>query len=317
MRNLGSRIGLFIASVLLGACGAMPQHNNTVIFSVKRDIGLGLATPSATDPGTSITLGYRERQLAWVPVWANGANGPLPCDPSSKKTVTTDLATGEPVKGQTQTTVTDASGFEQVNCNKGPKLLGDGDTSKGNKNSGQRSSDSHDALSTFASFGGDLGANASADRNGGEVRGRIASFFATGIAAQYLAKQTGLVSNVFANGSVKPGDGEDPSEDQLAQITKFIAIAEDQNAKSDKVLEACVVALAKRAEVSNQVATELKSISRVSAKDWVAQFHKRRGTFENELPFLSRAAGRMTDQFKTETGTEGRDKVRTKLCSVT
>lgn len=317
MRHLTSRIGLVIASVLLAACGSLPQHNNTVIFSVKRDIGLGVATPSATDPGASITLGYRERQLAWVPVWANGVNGPLPCDPSSKKTATTNLATGNPDKDPTITTVTDATGFEQVNCNKGPKLLGDGDSAKGNKSSGQRTSDSHDALSTFASFGGDLGANASADRNGGDVRGRIASFFATGIAAQYLAKQTGLVSNVFSDKSVKHDDVKDPSQDQLEQITKFIAIAEDENAKSDKVIEACVTALSKRAEVSKDAATKLNSISRVNAKEWVAQFYKRRGDFEDELPFLGRAASRMTDQFKVQTSSEGREKVRATLCSVT
>ncbi len=150
---------LLVSSLLVGC--ALPQHNNTLIFSVQRDVGVGVKTPvDGTAP--SVYLGYKSLEMAWVPLWANQRNetGRLTTMPCTTETA------------------------PEGKCKHGAKFVGDSDSPGKN--------DAHDAYSTFASFGGDFGAASSKD-NGPTVSGKMASFFATGVAAQHLAKAPQMV----------------------------------------------------------------------------------------------------------------------------
>jgi hypothetical protein len=163
---------LMISGLLVGC--ALPQHNNTLIFSVQRDVGVGVKTPvDGTAP--SLYLGYKSSEIAWVPLWAN------------QRTET----------GRVTTMLCNTATVPDGRCINGPKFVGDSDTPGRN--------DAHDAYSTFASFGGDFGAtNSSA--NGQVVTGKMASFFATGVAAQHLSRAPQMVG---LPGSDKPKGNED------------------------------------------------------------------------------------------------------------
>ena len=91
-----SHRSLTLAVVCLGlsACAELPRHNNTLIFSVKRDVGIALAGPSESSPSGELSIGFKERQMAWVPIWANGSNGAMPCGPASNAQTGSGAASG-------------------------------------------------------------------------------------------------------------------------------------------------------------------------------------------------------------------------------
>lgn len=149
----------FLTAALLMGC-ALPAHNNTLIFAVKRDVNLAVSTPSAADPEFSINLGYKERQAAWVPLWANETTGGF----GEKKTMECTQGLGSSA------------------CMRSAKFVGDSDP-------GGKGNDAHDAYSTFASFGGKVDTRVEGgSATVAQVNGNLASFFATGVAAQHLAK---------------------------------------------------------------------------------------------------------------------------------
>ena len=155
-------LAVILTIAVLAGCSGLPAHNNTLIFAVKREVGVGVHTPGAsTDPG--IYLGYSSREIAWVPLWANGREGAMPCGTVNSTTATATYTTGTNVGG---------TSYQNSDCLKGPKFVGDGDSKR----------DPHDAYSTFASFGGNL--NGSTDVATGQTKAdaKLASFFATGIA---------------------------------------------------------------------------------------------------------------------------------------
>lgn len=149
----------FLAAAVLVGC-ALPAHNNTLIFAVKRDVNLSVNTPSAAEPEFSVNLGYKERQAAWVPLWANEKTGGF----------------GE------KTAMECTQGLGSSACMRSAKFVGDSEP-------GTRGNDAHDAYSTFASFGGKVDTRVEGgSATVAQVNGNLASFFATGVAAQHLAK---------------------------------------------------------------------------------------------------------------------------------
>ncbi len=290
----------------LSACGTLPAHNNTLIFAVKRDVGVGVSGPSAANTGVDITLGYKERQVAWVPIWANGKDGaPMPCD------------RGAVVETTGSGTKTVAQAFTAAACNHGPKLLADGDSSSSGNS---RPNDPHDALSTFASFGGDLGASAGSDATGArEVSGRIASFFATGIAAQNLSKQTGLVSSVHSAEANKQKEDADAAaqskkkEDRTAQIGSVVGFLKLTRLDDGNVRPACVNRLADEAVLGKDARDALPGQSAtppMTLDEWKAAAEKAAGPLAADLPFLARRADANTSTFNKalEDGADGKSR---------
>lgn len=175
--RLISSLACAVVGLALQAC-ALPAHNNTLVFAVNRDIGVGVAS-GPTDAGVNIHLGYKSRELAWVPLWANQGGDAMPC------MNTTLSKSGGSIGSSTPTTVSaTATGTGGISCMHGPKFVGDSEKATASGN------DAHDAYSTFASFGGSLAGSAGGSAS---ANATMASFFATGVAAQHLAKQPGVV----------------------------------------------------------------------------------------------------------------------------
>ncbi len=281
----------------LGGC-ALPAHNNTMIFAVKRDIGIGISTPSAADQSLNATIGYRERQAAWVPLWANEKTG---------MTSATAIACGEssPNEGERK------NGEKVVyrSCKNGPKFVGDSDANKGNN-------DAHDAYSTFASFGGDLAAGNDTGGKTTNVSGKLASFFATGVAAQYLAKQTGIVSDVF-----KSKQGEDPAKKtspqskQLNSIKEFLERTKDESVADAKVRVSCVKYLQAKALLDDTASKALEKLPKATVITWTDALDENEA-LKQDIPMLARVAQRGIDEMekKLDSQNEGRAKINQEFC---
>ena len=201
--------GAVLAVATLAGC-ALPAHNNTLIFAVKRDLGASISTPSAADPEVNLSLGYKERQTAWVPLWANKETGGLAVSGVKALPCAVQVFT----KTEAHRKPTDQT-IEDVSCKKGPKLIGDGtpnaDHAKGN--------DINDAYSTFASFGGNVNVGKNEGASGGMA---LASFFATGVAAQNLSKNASGLAMV---NTVKPDDNKNGTKNI---INPALRLAEDE-----------------------------------------------------------------------------------------
>lgn len=222
-------------AILCAACGALPAHNNTLMFAVKRDLGIGIAAPSATDPEFSLHFGYKERQAAWIPLWVNKTTGgmgvsgveAMPCP-----------AAGVSVE------VTPNGSNHDHSCKRAAKLLGDGvpvGAAKGNE--------PNDAYSTFASFGGDFTAEKS-DGIAGTFK--MASFFATGVAAQNLSRDAGgvhLLSN--APSKAVPQDKKQTAHDLAReQLAQYLSVTAQKTEKAERADATCLQKLGKSFEAS-------------------------------------------------------------------
>ncbi|MEN9671539.1 MAG: hypothetical protein RL018_1816, partial [Pseudomonadota bacterium] len=209
-----------LAALAFTACSNLPAHNNTLIFGTATDFGLGLSTPSATDSSISVNIGYKERRAAWVPLWANAKTG----------------GSGEITARDCVDKIVKAEGKEEhteSDCKKRSKFVA---TSKDGADENDQAGTAYDAYSTFASFGGSVAASGNAT-GAASASGSLtlASFFATGVAAQNLAKQgTGLVS-AGPNGA-KADTNEPSTAVQNAQIElqKFFELTADKNSKGDE-----------------------------------------------------------------------------------
>lgn len=151
-----------VFATVTAACSVMAgcaiPHNNTLVFAVHRKIGIDVTPTNAT--GAGLTIGYSSSEFAWVPLWANGPNNKPFVDCSSITHQSTTTQSSEPVF-----------------CAKSPKFTGRDAEGRGNGRD-------EDAYSVFASFGGNASGQATSDT---KAELRVASFFATGIAAQNLA----------------------------------------------------------------------------------------------------------------------------------
>jgi hypothetical protein len=295
-RNIRLPIMLAAACFVLGGC-AIPAHNNTLIFAVKRDLGLGVSTPSAADQSINITLGYKERQAAWVPLWANSQTG------------------GQEAKAQDCLNANRKQPLDKdllkISCKHGPKFVGDSDPAKGNN-------EANDAYSTFASFGGDLGANGASGGSAGpnaNVRGKLASFFATGVAAQYLAKQTGIVSDVFQTKKEdETAPKPSPATKQIETIKKFIDLTKEGDAKPDKVRQACVSYLQRKAYITEKATIDdMDKISRKTVAGWIAGLADI-DSVKGDLPLLSRVSQIAIDEIDKQLDDKGRKDIIPTFC---
>jgi hypothetical protein len=281
--------------IALGGC-ALPAHNNTLIFSVKRDLGIGVSTPSAADQSVNITLGYKERQAAWVPLWANQVTGT-----TSTKSVHCSGPLLDAEKGSKTS----------KECKDGPKFVAGSESSKGNN-------DADDAYSTFASFGGDLTAAGDAGGKNANLNGKLASFFATGVAAQHLAKQTGVISDVFhpkqpTELSKKPN----PETKQLETIKDFLDQTKDNSATDLKVRSICVTYLQELANITEKSSTDaIEKLPKTNAKTWVDALGESM-ELKPEIPYLARAAQRGINEIdkKLESKNDGKPAIQKEQCN--
>jgi hypothetical protein len=120
--------------------------------------------------GIGITLGYKRMEAVWMPLLPNQGSA-------------------------------NGSGLQPSPCTKKddcPKFIG-------SDSAGQ-----HDTYSVLASFGSKLGAGADATAKDARVKGEIAQYFATGLAARLLAQKggAGLVNT----------NGDNLTEDQRAAV---------------------------------------------------------------------------------------------------
>lgn len=156
------------AALSLGACAA--SHNDVLVFATQTKVALDVsASPAQGVP--SFTLGYKREEGVWMPLVINGQqslllNRPETCDPNTRKCYSVPASVLDSFKECAKSRPAEI-------CLGGlmghVKYVGKAD---------QRS----DTYSVFASFGGDFGAS-------GGGKAALAQFFATGIAAQELAKR--------------------------------------------------------------------------------------------------------------------------------
>jgi hypothetical protein len=217
MRQATRLLSAALIASLVGC--ALPAHNNTLIFAVHRKVGIDITPTNATNAG--LTIGYSSNEFAWVPLWANDRDG-KPMTPCYDNTTTSE-----------DKKITTKS--EQKKCPEGlsPKFVGT------NAEGGGKSNKDEDAYSTFASFGGDIRADA-ANTNAGI---KLASFFATGIAAQHLAEQGSsltAVSDAYSATKAKLSAAVQQAKTNLFELFKLIAIGDDKNAK---VPEKCLTVI--------------------------------------------------------------------------
>ncbi|WP_416548322.1 hypothetical protein ACHEXK_05315 [Limnohabitans sp. DCL3] len=210
--------GAVLAVATLAGC-ALPAHNNTLIFAVHRKVGLDVTPTSGTNAG--LTVGYSSNEFAWVPLWANDADGKpfTDCDTENK-------ATNEKLMNGTTKISTEAVQKMSIRCAKDPKFVAiDNGTNDRNK----------DSYSVFASFGGDINAGSGTENTAGV---KVASFFATGMAAQNLSENDAgqLLGASTGAQKRKPQTPEQANKSLILQWLR-------KSADEDKVSAKCIDAL--------------------------------------------------------------------------
>lgn len=194
---------LTVTSGLIVTVGcAMPPHNNTLVFAVSRKIGMDISPSGAS---TGLTVGFSSSEFAFVPLWANGGDG-------------------KPMA--------ECGKLPKEGCAVKPKFSGL--DQEGNS----RSQKDEDAYSVFASFGGAVGGGSENGQPSAKLA--VASFFATGIAAQNLAEKS--------EGSILVGLNDDAKGASKRSPTRrgVLAFLDDTGVNKDSVelvSDACVVKL--------------------------------------------------------------------------
>ena len=229
-------LSIVTLTLLTAACGSLPPHNNTLIFAVHRKVGIDVTPTSGTNAG--LTVGYSSNEFAWVPLWANDADGKpfTECDADNKEA---NLALmKEDPKPENPSKITSRIPLDEAKklsfrCAKYPKFIASDD------GTGDRNKDSY---SVFSSFGGDLNAGAGAENT---VGAKVASFFATGMAAQNLSESdTGQLLTAGTN--AKRRQSQTPEQTAKSLTLQWLR-------KSDvdgKVSGSCIVALLKDTDPS-------------------------------------------------------------------
>ena len=138
-----------ICALSLSGCAQMTRHSNTLVFGTNTSFGLTAGTSAANVP--SVSVGYQRQEAVVMPLVANvkDVGGVLqPCD------ISPAIAVGD-------------GGADTPPC----MLVG-------------RRDKSLDTYSVLGSFGATFGASGAK----GEAQGGLAQYFATGLAAQLLAR---------------------------------------------------------------------------------------------------------------------------------
>ena len=155
-------LAMLVCAALSGC--SMPSHSNALIFATNTVIALDVsASPTAGAP--NITLGYKRQEAAWVPLLANQGSG----DPKDRK------AFGCSRPGQTrETPPAPDPNADYIGC----------------VFKGTAATNDSDAYSVMASLegGADISTNPT---TGVTTKTSIGQYFATGLAARYLAQKGG------------------------------------------------------------------------------------------------------------------------------
>lgn len=157
---------LMSSGVILCSCAQMPRHSNTLVFGTNTTVGLGVGNDASSTPG--IDIGFRRQEIALVPVLAN-----THVDSSGPERLLNPCPLPATIS---------AGNLEQV-----VEIL------RACHFRATYSGTDRDSYSVLASFG----TRAKGGANQGSVA--IAQYFATGVAAQQLAKHGG--ANVIRAGA--------------------------------------------------------------------------------------------------------------------
>lgn len=179
-----------IAAVALSGCATTPRHTNLLIFGTNTTGGLEVGTNANQIP--RILFGYTRQEVVLMPLLANtrlqtnsdGSSRLVPCglEPS-----TTD-------KNQTTAQVVP----------EGCKFLGRAGGVAGD----------YDTYSVLASFG--AGVQTEVRNNRAKADGKVAQYFATGLAARALAENGGAA--VIATGNPQAAVGISGSDQAIALV---------------------------------------------------------------------------------------------------
>lgn len=189
-----------IAAVALSGCTSTLRHTNLLVFGTNTTGGLEVGTNTNQIP--RILFGYTRQELVLMPLLANtraadnaGGNRLIPCGL-------------EPVTaGQDRPQVVP----------EGCKFVGRAGGADGNT----------DTYSVLASFGASV--HADGKSGGATAGGKVAQYFATGLAARALAENGGAA--VIATGDPRAADGIYGSPDRVAAIAAAQAGAAARNAQ--------------------------------------------------------------------------------------
>lgn len=158
-------LGITLIIFLLCSCAQMTRHSNTLVFGTNTTVGIGIGTDATSTP--SIEIGIRRQEVALVPLLAN--------------TNDTDTGTQRLLGPCPLPSTISSENLEQV--------LAVIDACHFRATVGGNDRDSYSVLASF-------GTRATAEQGKGTVS--IAQYFATGAAAQQLAKSGG--ANVIRAG---------------------------------------------------------------------------------------------------------------------
>jgi hypothetical protein len=191
-----------LGGLLLAACST-PKHTNLLIFGTDTKIALDVsASPTTGSP--NITVGYRREELALVPLVSNSPS---------------DASFGNGVAVTPTTNGVQAGGEQKpAQCIGGGCMLVASGVSGGGVPIGP------DTYSTLASFGANF--DSGTNNGGATAKGGIASYFATGIAAQLLAAKGGaaLVSS------------QQPDADPAAVAQEIVKLKAAQTTAAEKLV---------------------------------------------------------------------------------
>ncbi|MFM7332312.1 MAG: hypothetical protein ACKO1L_11755 [Brachymonas sp.] len=255
-----------------------------MIFAVKRDVSLAVNTPSASDPEFSVNLGFKERQAAWVPLWANEKTGGF----GEKETKSCAPQLGSSA------------------CKRSAKFVGDSDP-------GRNGNDANDAYSTFASFGGAVGTQVQgASATTAQFNGNLASFFATGVAAQHLAKEASQ-HDMTGTRSAESGSRKSPealaagklqaavvkdTRDSVEDLFVMTALHSSSNPAFATVHPDCLSKLAK--ELNEKTPPDLSWVKARSPEDAAKALITLGGISQADMRKLSAAANSLSSKIKPE-----------------
>lgn len=244
MDTLNRCKSLFVfVPVLLVGC-ALPQA--PLVYSSKVSVGVGISAATPDQPGVDIHIGYKQVDVAYVPVAVG-----KPCDPANSKAVC-DL---EKLEGKSKVDDRDGGGLANLHFHAkqikvarnelaNARKSGDADkikqaqsaltTAESNFKTALEGTDKqvlfnasgdennkHDAYSVFGSFDSFVKAGGDADKAGPKVNAsaslNLGRIFSTGVAAQHLTEGMG---HNFKNGATLSKGG---SAECMAQSSKLIS----------------------------------------------------------------------------------------------
>ncbi|WP_371356628.1 hypothetical protein ACA087_12355 [Pseudomonas chlororaphis] len=228
MRSLGCRL-TFLCFVWAGLAGCSGLGSNTLVFGTDTKVALDVSGDPAGQP--SFTLGYKRREMIWLPLSSRDWGTPTHlCVVDKQSKLLCESVAKEPTNGSHVCVQTkDASLANGYTADNQLLLCDSSANARGHLYQGTSAANTKsDAYSVMASFG--------LDTYGGERAGaKIAQFIATGIAARNLTSKSvaPLINPGVATLGVsqeKVGEKTKAQSEYLANITKYLLVSD----KADK-----------------------------------------------------------------------------------